>query len=56
MEHRYTMRLRAVGLNDGDRFSTDIYKNAEEGLGIWDTVEKRFVKRDPVTNEWVPET
>ncbi len=55
-DHRYRMRLRAVGLNGGDSFSIDIFKNAQEGLGVWDTVEKRFVKRDPVTKEWVPET
>ena len=50
-DRRYTMRLRALN----DSFSTDIFQNAEGSLGVWDTVEKRFVKRDPVTNEWVPE-
>ena len=55
-DRRYTMRLRGVGLNGGDSISTDIYKNAEEGIGVWDTVDRRFVKRDLVTKEWVPET
>jgi hypothetical protein len=55
-DRRYTMRLRSVGLDGGDSFSTDIFQNAEEGLGVWDTVEKCFVKRDPITKEWVPES
>ncbi len=25
-------------------------------VGVWDTVEKHFVKRNPVTHEWEPET
>lgn len=55
-DRRYTMRLRSAGLGENDSFSTDIFENAEENLGVWDTVEKRFVKRDPITNEWIPET
>lgn len=56
LDPRYTMRLRNTG---GFTESTQIplsIAGEDESLGVWDTVEKRFVKRDLATKEWVPET
>jgi hypothetical protein len=42
------------GFNDNDPIPMDIY-GVNDPLGVWDTVDRCFVKRDLVTNEWVPE-
>jgi hypothetical protein len=61
-DRRYVARLRGLGLKD-DRpivMTLDgIVARSENGdlisdMGVWDTVEKRFVKRDDSGN-WVPE-
>lgn len=51
-DRRYTMRL----LNREPLKPDDPIPHwlDTDQLGVWDTVEQRFVQRDPATNEWVP--
>lgn len=49
---RYRMRLRPTPLGDNDPI--DFYDLAFGDVGIWDTIEKRFVKKNE-RGEWVPE-
>jgi hypothetical protein len=55
-DRRYTMRLRNLGGFTEDTQIPLSVAGEDEPLGVWDKVEKRFVKRDPTTKEWVPET
>jgi hypothetical protein len=50
---RYRMRLRGHGLGENAAIPSLVGDDKDE-VGTWDTVEKRWVKRN-AAGEWVPE-
>lgn len=50
--NRYTMRLRARGFREDEPIDLD--KLLCGDTGVWDTVDKCFVKKNE-RGEWVPE-
>ena len=50
---RYRMRLRPMPF--GENNPIDLQDLACGGVGVWDEVEKRFVKKNE-RGEWVPES
>lgn len=52
-DRRFRVRLRGMDMNN---IPTCMFEQAEQSLGVWDTIEKCFVTRDAETGHWIPET